>query len=163
MTHSLIGYTDSDFAGCHETRRSRSGNCWFYNHNLIGSSSKVSTAEAEFVVMTQAITFGVWAMSLLTELEFQVETPVKIYGDDQAANALMINANTNHRYTKNIDIKMKYCKEIVRKEDFQVLYTKSTANVADIFTKPLSCDKFRAFRDQLLYLKMYFRKWLKVN
>ena len=50
---------------------------------------------------------------------------------------------------------MKYCKEIVRKGDFQVLYTKSAANVADIFTKPLSCDKFRAFRDQLLNLNVF--------
>ena len=74
-THTLTGYTDSDFAGCHETRRSRSGNCRFYKNNLIGSSSKVYTAEAEFVAMTQAITFCVWAMSLLTELGFEVEKP----------------------------------------------------------------------------------------
>ena len=80
---------------------------------------------------------------------------MKIYGDNQAANALMTNANTNHRYTKHIDIKMKYCKEIVRKGNFQVLYTKSAANVADIFTKPLSCDKFRAFKDQLLNLNVF--------
>ena len=106
--------------------------------------------------MTQAIIFSVWAMPLLTELEFEMETPVKIYGDNQAANALMNNANTNHRYTKHIDMNMKCCKEIVRRGDFQVLYTKSVANnVADIFTKSLSCDKFRKFKDQLLNLNEF--------
>ena len=93
--------------------------------------------------MTQAITFDVWAMSLLTELEFEVFKPVKIYGDNQAANALMNNANINHRYTNDIAMNMKYCKKIVRRGDFQVLYTKSVANMAVMFTKPLSCDKFR--------------------
>ena len=69
-------------------------------------------------------------------------------------NALRLDT-VSHRYTKHIDITMKYCKEIVRKGDFQVLYTESAANVADIFTKPLSCDKFRKFRDQLLNLNEF--------
>ena len=50
---------------------------------------------------------------------------------------------------------MKCCKEIMRRGDFQVLNTKSVANVADSFTKPLSCDKLKKFRDQLSNLNEF--------
>ena len=36
-----------------------------------------------------------------------------------------------------------------------MMYTRSEANVADIFTEVLSCDKFRKFRDQLLNLNEF--------
>ena len=156
--YRLLGLTDADYAGCTTTRRSRSGMTWFMDDNLIGSASKMqktvslSTAEAEYVAMVHAITFGKWAMSLLSELGFEYEKPVRLLGDNMAANAIVSHANTNHRYTKHIDIKMRYCKEIVRSGEIDVVYTNTNDNVADIMTKALSKSKFIKFRDILLHL-----------
>ena len=125
--------------------------------NLVGSASKMqktvslSTAEAEYVAMVHAITFGKWAMSLLSELGFEYEKPVRLLGDNVAANAIVSHANTNHRYTKHIDIKMRYCKEIVRSGEIDVVYTNTDENVADIMTKALPKGKFVKFRDILLH------------
>ena len=51
----LIGYSDSDYAGCKVDRKSTSGNCQFLGRSLVSWSSKkqnsvaLSTAEAEYV------------------------------------------------------------------------------------------------------------------
>jgi hypothetical protein len=54
-TFDLIGYSDSDYAGCKVDRKSTSGTCQFLGRSLVSWSSKkqtsvaLSTAEAEYV------------------------------------------------------------------------------------------------------------------
>ena len=113
-------------------------------------STALSTAEAEYVGLTYAITYAVWIMQFLDEIDYPYEKPVVIYADNQAAIAIASNASSNHRYTKHIDIKYKYCKEIVRKGEISVIYLSTDENLADIFTKALAKKKFVRFRDELL-------------
>ena len=52
---SLVGYSDSDFAGCKSDRKSTSGTCHFYSNSLVSWHIKkkvsvaLSTAKAEYV------------------------------------------------------------------------------------------------------------------
>jgi len=52
---SLVGYSDSDFAGCKSDRKSTSGTCHLFSNSLVSWHSKkqvsvaLSTAEAEYV------------------------------------------------------------------------------------------------------------------
>jgi hypothetical protein len=54
-TIDLIGYSNSDYAGCKFDRKSTSGTCQFLGRSLVSWSSKkqtsvaLSTAEAEYV------------------------------------------------------------------------------------------------------------------
>jgi hypothetical protein len=54
-TFDLLGYSDSDYAGCKVDRKSTSGTCQFLGRSLMSWSSKkqnsvaLSTAEAEYV------------------------------------------------------------------------------------------------------------------
>ena len=54
-TFDLIGYSDSDYAGCKDDRKSTSGTCQFLGRSLVSWSSKkqtsvaLSTAKAEYV------------------------------------------------------------------------------------------------------------------
>lgn len=54
-TMTLVGYSDADWAGCPEDRKSTSGGCFFLGNNLISWYSKkqhnisLSTAEAEYI------------------------------------------------------------------------------------------------------------------
>src|SRR5688572_25221101 len=58
-TFDLIGYSDSDYAGCKVDRKSTSGTCQFLGRSLVSWSSKkqtsvaLSTAEAEYVAAGQ--------------------------------------------------------------------------------------------------------------
>ena len=58
-TFDLIGYSDSDYAGCKVDRKSTSGTCQFLGRSLVSWNSKkqtsvaLSTAEAEYVAAGQ--------------------------------------------------------------------------------------------------------------
>jgi hypothetical protein len=54
-TFNLLGYSDSDYAGCKVDRKSTSGTCQFFGRSLVSWSSKkqnsvaLSTIEAEYI------------------------------------------------------------------------------------------------------------------
>jgi hypothetical protein len=61
-TFDLIGYSDSDYAGCKVNRKSTSRTCQFQGRSLVSWSSKkqtsiaLSTVEAEYVAVGQCCT-----------------------------------------------------------------------------------------------------------
>ena len=71
----LTGYTDADWAGDRDTRRSTSGFVVSVGSGAISWSSKrqptvaLSTCEAEYMGQTQATKEAVWLKSLLNEIE----------------------------------------------------------------------------------------------
>lgn len=77
----LLGYTDSDWAGDIETRRSTSGFLFNIGSGAISWSSKrqptvsLSSCEAEYVAQTQATKEAIWLQSLLSQLLKDEEEP----------------------------------------------------------------------------------------
>ncbi|GKE75655.1 ribonuclease H-like domain-containing protein [Tanacetum coccineum] len=74
ITGSLVAYTDTDWAGCHTTRRSTSGYCVFLKDNLLSWSAKRqhtlsrSSAEAEYKGVANVVAETAWLRNLLREL-----------------------------------------------------------------------------------------------
>ena len=70
----LTAYSDADWAGCPDTRRSTSGYCIYLGDNLVSWSSKRQTtvsrssAEAEYRAVAHVVAECCWIHQLLGEL-----------------------------------------------------------------------------------------------
>ena len=148
----LIGYTDSDWAGDHATRKSTSGYIYNLGSGAISWSSKrqptvaLSTCEAEYIGQTQAAKEAVWLKGLLNEIRPKggLQTVI-IYGDNQGAIALAKNP-LHHGRAKHIDIQHHWVRGQIADGHIDLKYVPTDKQVADGLTKALCRDKFEAFR-----------------
>ena len=114
----LTGYTDADWAGDMQTRRSTSGFLFNIGSGAISWSSKrqptvsLSTCEAEYIAETQATKEAIWLRSLLSQLLIDEEesSATIIFGDNQGAIALAKNPQF-HARTKHIAIQHHFVRE----------------------------------------------------
>ncbi|XP_050217411.1 uncharacterized mitochondrial protein AtMg00810-like [Mercurialis annua] len=105
----LQAYTDADWAGCPDTRKSTTGWCMFLGDALISwkckkqdSISKSST-EAEYRAMSAACSEVIWLRGLLTKLGIPQVQPTPLHGDN--TSAIQIAANpVYHERTKHIEV-----------------------------------------------------------
>ncbi|KAG2758651.1 hypothetical protein Pcac1_g29243 [Phytophthora cactorum] len=151
----LQGYSDADWAGDIESRRSTSGYAFMMNGGCISWRSKkqrtvaLSSTEAEYMALSEATQEAAWLKVFLCELgEMANDEAVKIYEDNQGSIALAKNPEF-HKRTKHIDIRYHFVREKV--EDGQVVlqYVSTTDMLADIMTKPIPATQFGVLRNKL--------------
>ncbi|KAE8735609.1 hypothetical protein F3Y22_tig00000340pilonHSYRG00771 [Hibiscus syriacus] len=152
--YKLVGYSDSDWGGDIDNRRSTTGFVFFMGDIAFTWMSKkqpivtLSTCEAEYVAATSCVCHAIWLRNLLKEIGLIQEEPTKVYVDNKSAIALAKNP-VFHDRSKHIDIRYHYIRECVARKDVEVEYVKSQDQVADIFTKPLTNEDFLRLRNLL--------------
>jgi hypothetical protein len=144
---NLIGYTDSDFAGDTDTRRSTAGYTFVLANGAISWSSKrqatvaTSTTEAEYMASAAAVKEAIWLRSLLNHMGGD-ETTVMIKGDNQSALALANNPVVSSR-AKHVDVAYHFTRERVLLGDVTLSYIPTNEMVADTMTKALPAPQFK--------------------
>lgn len=148
----MTGYSDADFAGDVEIRKSTSGFVLTYNNTPISWYSKkqsvvaLSTAEAEYVAAVEAIKEMIIVTRLGEELEI-CQNPYLLKVDNQSA-IKMLKDETSQKRTKHMDVRFRFLEEKLLNE-FKVEYIETEEQLADIFTKPLSSTRFEKLRRNL--------------
>jgi hypothetical protein len=150
----LEGFSDSDWCGDKEDRRSTSGYWFRFKNSPISWSSRkqsivaLSSCEAEYVAAAQAACQAVWLESLLDELKIKYVKPVKLNVDNKSAISLARNPIAHGR-SKHIETKYHFLRDQVSKEKLTVEYCKTDVQIADILTKPLRANRFKELRKML--------------
>jgi hypothetical protein len=142
----LIGYSDSDYAGDSDTRRSTTGYVFLLHGGSISWSSHLqrtvaaSTTEAEYMAAAAATKEALWLRNLLSDFNVNT-TPVNIFGDNQATIHLLKNANAAAR-SKHIDVMHHFARERVLRNEVNFDYIATHLMLADCMTKPVPEPKF---------------------
>ncbi|KAK8952136.1 hypothetical protein KSP39_PZI003213 [Platanthera zijinensis] len=149
----IIGYSDSDFAGCQDSRKSTSGYVFMLAGGAVSWKSTKqsliasSTMAAEFIACYEASNHCIWLRNLLTGLKIvdSIKKPLKLYCDNNSS-VLYSNNNRSATKSKHIDIKFLVVKERVRNGQMSVEHIGTNSMIADPLTKGLIPKVFHEHR-----------------
>ena len=129
----LVAFSDSDWAGDPVTRRSIGGYIIFFGNSVLCWSSKtqrgiiaLSSTESEFIQLALSVRQLLFIQPIFHDVGFP------------------------RSRTKHLDIRLKFCGEVVNAGKLKIKYIKTADNTADLFTKPLPAPRFRALRDKVV-------------
>jgi len=153
----LTGFSDADWAGCVDTRRSVTSWCMFLGDALIYWKSKKqacvskSSTESEYRAMSSACSKIVWLRWLLGELSVPQLTPTPLHANN--TSAIQIAANPIfHKRTKHMEMDCHSIRESLARQEITLPHISTTHQTADVFTKALSHPRHQILIDKLLFL-----------
>ena len=150
----LVAYSDVDWAGCPDTRRSMSGYSIFLGSNLVSWSAKKqptvsrSSCESEYRALAFTAAEVLWLTHLLHDLQVPMINKPLLLCDNKSAIFLGSNP-VSHKRAKHIDIDYHFLRELVTASTIHVQHVPSHLQLADIFTKSVSKDLYAFFRSKL--------------
>ena len=149
----LNAYSDSDWAGDLETRRSTSGYAIFLGKVMVSWCSHcqatiaLSSTEAEYMSMCDCAQQILWIQSIFHECHLTLEHSI-MFGDNKGALHIVQNPVMEGR-SKHIDIKYYFLRECVENKSFLLNYVPTKQQEADLMTKNLTVQKFQENHLQL--------------
>ena len=146
----VIGYSDSDFAGCLDSRKSTFGYLFLLAEAAVSWKSAKqtiiasSTMEAEFVACFEATIHALWMRNFISGLGVvdTITKPLKIYCDNSAA----VFFSKNDKYSKgakHIELKYFVVKEEIQKQRVSIQHISTELMIADPLTKGLQPKLFK--------------------
>ena len=158
---TLLGYTDADWAGDVQSRRSTTGWIFLLFGGALSWRSKLqatvalSTAEAEYIALSSAAQEAMYLRTLCKDFnpkDFDSPDPdqaVVIHVDNQAAIAIAKNP-AHHQRTKHIDTRHHFIREQVESKTIALKYVPTNSMVADMLTKNLRAPRLRQHRASVM-------------
>ena len=148
----LVGYTDATWGSEPTERRSVSGYVFMLNGAAVSWSAKLqktislSTAEAEFMALTEGVREAMFLRGMLCELGYDTEEPTLIFVDNQPALHLANNMTTSGR-SKHFAIRMTFVRDEVKAGTVRLEHKPTGDMLADMLTKILPRPQHRKLRD----------------
>ena len=148
-------WTDTDYAGCRETRKSTSGGViQLGGHTIRGWSNTqkviaLSSGEAEYYGIVKGISEGIGTRSILQDMDVQLKIRVK---EDSSAALGMAN-RTGLGKVRHIEVNQLWIQEKVRSKEVEVVKVAGVDNLADALTKNLEAE---GINKHLKFANCYF-------
>jgi hypothetical protein len=149
----LIGYFDSDYAGCKVERRSILGTCQLLGRSLVSWSSKkqnsvvLSTTKAEYIAADSCYAQILWMKATLKDFGIKLNK-VPLLCDNESAVKLTNNP-VQHVRTNHIDVRHHFIRDHQQKGDISIENVGTEDQLVNIFTKPLDEKRFCKLRNEL--------------
>ena len=150
----LLAFTDSDYAGDVEDRRSTSGYVFLMNAGAVAWSSRkqplvtLSTTEAEFVAAASCACQAVWMRRILKKLGHSHDGSTTVFCDNSSTIKLSKNP-VMHGRSKHIDVRFHFLRDLVKDGAIELVHCGTENQLADVMTKPLKLDAFLRLREML--------------
>jgi len=153
----MRAFVDSDHAGDHITRRSRTGfvislNCApIYWYSKKQTSCETSSFGADFIALKTCCEYIRGLRYKLRMMGIPVNLPTFLFGDNRS---VLINSSKPHSSLKkkSSSIAFHFVREGVAKDEWRVAYLNTNLNCADMATKPLpGGEKRTLFTPYLLH------------
>ena len=149
----LVGYVDSDYASDLDKHRSTTSHVFTFAKAPVSwrltlqTTIALSTTEAEYMAMTEAIKEAIWLHGLIEDLGI-LQEHISVFCDSQSAIHLAKN-QVHHSRTKHIDVRFHFICDIVDEGDILLQKIGTANNPIDMMTKPVPLHKFKHCLDLL--------------
>eukprot|EP00253_Pinus_taeda_P031712 PITA_31712 len=143
----LVGFTDSDWIGDPNDRKSTVGYVFTLGFGPITwackkqSSISLSSVEEEYCGAIEASKEASWLHQILSEFGFQQQHLTTLLCDNQSPIQLCKDL-VQHQCNKHIELHMHFIKLLIHDHVLEVQYCSTNDQVADIFTKVVTEAKF---------------------
>jgi hypothetical protein len=157
----LHGYSDADWAGDQDTRKSKTGYVCKLNGNTVSWVSKLqktvskSSTEGELVSGAECIMEMLWIKQFIEEVfinnlgKDKCKLYCKLIVDNKSAIKIMENNSFRGR-TKHIEVDYHFIIDSANQNNIDLHWIATEQQLADILTKPLGRNKFEPFAKALL-------------
>jgi hypothetical protein len=137
----ILGFSDSNWGGNLNDRKSTTGYLYMINNGLVSwtshkqSTVAVSTLEAEYMALSDASREAIARSQLYDELCIKLPPPL-ILSDSRGALDICDNP-TNYQKAKHIDIRYHFIRHVLHEDKISIDHIPGTENPADALTKAL--------------------------
>ena len=143
-TLEVVGFSDSDYAGWMDDKKSTSGYFFMIAKGFVSWKSVAqtftasSTIEAEYVACCEATCHAIWLQKFISALGVihSISKPVKFFYDNSVDVSFSRNTKRTSR-SKHVDVKFYVVRERVVKSLISVEHTPTNSILEDPLTKDL--------------------------
>ena len=147
-------YVDSDWAGCHTTRKSTSGLVLqLFGATLLTASRTqatiaLSSGEAELYAIGTGVAEALYVRNFLQETQLSPNIQVTVYTDSTTGKSIATRMGASKR-TKHVQLRYLYMQDLAATNVVRIKKVHTLQNPADVCTKYVSAETQQRHHDKL--------------